>query len=308
MRGMSFSLTVKKEILSRELPKDCCAVAAAYAVACFGKYFDEKGVVLHTEQSAIAQYVKRLYARVGLQGKVYVKGKEESRLYEFAVKEPAEVDKLLALFGHTGRETTLRINSKNLLCDHCINSFVSTAFLCSGTITNPAREYNLEFLTSRYNLAQDFSALLKGHGFLPKYVRRKGANVVYFKASEQIEDLLTFMGAQSAALEIMNLKVFKDFRNKANRITNCETANIDKTVEASAETLRAIRFLREQNALDTMPQPLRQAAVLREENPDLSLKELAALFEPPLSKSGLSHRMKKLEQLASRLRERSPHG
>lgn len=308
MRGMSFSLTVKKEILSRELPKDCCAVAAAYAVACFGKYFDEKGVVLHTEQSAIAQYVKRLYARVGLQGKVYVKGKEESRLYEFAVKEPAEVDKLLALFGHTGRETTLRINSKNLLCDHCINSFVATAFLCSGTITNPAREYNLEFLTSRYNLAQDFSALLKGHGFLPKYVRRKGANVVYFKASEQIEDLLTFMGAQSAALEIMNLKVFKDFRNKANRITNCETANIDKTVEASAETLRAIRFLREQNALDTMPQPLRQAAVLREENPDLSLKELAALFEPPLSKSGLSHRMKKLEQLASRLRERSPHG
>ena len=305
---MSFSLTVKKEILSRELPKDCCAVAAAYAVACFGKYFDEKGVVLHTEQSAIAQYVKRLYARVGLQGKVYVKGKEESRLYEFAVKEPAEVDKLLALFGHTGRETTLRINSKNLLCDHCINSFVATAFLCSGTITNPAREYNLEFLTSRYNLAQDFSALLKGHGFLPKYVRRKGANVVYFKASEQIEDLLTFMGAQSAALEIMNLKVFKDFRNKANRITNCETANIDKTVEASAETLRAIRFLREQNALDTMPQPLRQAAVLREENPDLSLKELAALFEPPLSKSGLSHRMKKLEQLASRLRERSPHG
>ncbi len=305
---MSFSLTVKKEILSRELPKDCCAVAAAYAVACFGKYFDEKGVVLHTEQSAIAQYAKRLYARAGIQGKVYVKGKEESRLYEFAVKEPAEVDKLLALFGHTGREPALRINSKNLLCDHCINSFVATAFLCSGTITNPEREYNLEFLTSRYNLAQDFSALLKGHGFLPKYVRRKGANVVYFKASEQIEDLLTFMGAQSAALEIMNLKVFKDFRNKANRITNCETANIDKTVEASTETLRAIRFLRERDALDTLPQPLRQAAVLREENPDLSLKELAALFAPPLSKSGLSHRMKKLEQLADQLRERSPHG
>lgn len=304
---MSFSMTVKKEILSRELPKDCCAVAAAYAAACFGKYFDEKGVVLHTEQSSIAQYVKRLYARAGIQGKVYVKGKEESRIYEFAVKDPAEVDKLLALFGHSGRETTLRINSKNLVCDHCISSFVAAAFLCCGTMTNPEREYNLEFLSSRYNLAQDFSALLKGHGFLPKYVRRKGSNVIYFKASEQIEDLLTFMGAPGAALEIMNLKVYKDFRNKANRITNCETANIDKTVQASSETLQAIRFLREQDALEALPPQLYQAALLREENPDLALKDLAALFEPPLSKSGLSHRMKKIEQLAAQLRERNKH-
>lgn len=126
---------------------------------------------------------------------------------------------MLALFGHTGEEPSLRINSRNFTCEHCVSAFVAAAFLCCGTITNPQREYNLEFLSVRYNLILDFEALLLGHGFAPKHTRRKGSNVLYLKASEQIEDLLTFMGASGAALEIMNLKVYKDFRNKANRIT-----------------------------------------------------------------------------------------
>jgi hypothetical protein len=214
----------------------------------------------------------------------------------------------LQQFGHTGSEPSLRINSQNFVCEHCVGAFVASAFLCSGTITNPEKEYNLEFLSGRYQLMRDFSALLMGHGFAPKLTRRKGCNVLYFKASEQIEDMLTFMGASGAALQIMNLKVYKDFRNKANRITNCETANIDKTVAASSQTLEAIAFLREQGALDALPEPLRQAAAMREEYPDLSLKELAQQFSPPLSKSGLSHRMKKLEQLAKEQKERSQDG
>lgn len=95
----------------------------------------------------------------------------------------------------------------------------------------------------------DFSALLTGRGFVPRTILRKGSGVLYFKASEQIEDMLTFMGAQNAALEIMNLKVYKDFRNNANRLTNCETANIGKTASASAQTLYAIQLLRRHGAL-----------------------------------------------------------
>ena len=106
----------------------------------------------------------------------------------------------------------------------------------------------------------------------------------------------------------MNLKVYKDFRNKANRITNCETANIDKTVSASGQTLEAIAYLKKRGAFETLPAPLREAAALREQNPDLSLKELAGLVRPPLSKSGLSHRMKKLEQTAESLKERTRNG
>ncbi len=281
---MSFSQDVKKEIIAREAGGSCCAVAAAYGFACFGKYFDTRGVVLHTEQIAVAQYAKKMFAR------------------------PGEVRRMLALFGHTGEEPSLRINSRNFTCEHCVSAFVAAAFLCCGTITNPQREYNLEFLSVRYNLILDFEALLMGHGFAPKHTRRKGSNVLYLKASEQIEDLLTFMGASGAALEIMNLKVYKDFRNKANRITNCETANIDKTVSASGQTLEAIAYLKKRGAFETLPAPLREAAALREQNPDLSLKELAGLVRPPLSKSGLSHRMKKLEQTAESLKERTRNG
>ncbi|MEG0166734.1 MAG: DNA-binding protein WhiA, partial [Ruthenibacterium sp.] len=157
-------------------------------------------------------------------------------------------------------------------------------------------------------LSQGLTALLKGHDFLPGNIVRKGSNIIYFKASEQIEDLLTFMGASGAALQIMNTKVYKDIRNKANRITNCETANIDKIVAANQNTLQAIAYLRDHGALGALPEALRDAAVLREAAPEISLKALAAQFEPPLSKSGLSHRIKKIEQIADEMRERNVHG
>lgn len=305
---MSFSQEVKKEITARELPKRCCATAAAYGVACFGKYFDARGIVLHTEQLGVAQYAQKVLERAGIRGSAYPRSKEKSSLYEFSVKEEPQVRKLLALLGHTGQETTLRINSRNFMCEHCVHVFVAMAFLCCGTMTNPQKEYNLEFLSGRYNLMRDFEALLMGHGFSPRHTVRKGSNVLYIKSSEQIEDLLTFMGATNAALEIMNLKVYKNIRNKANRITNCETANIDKIVLANQNTLVAIAYLRQHGALEALPEALREAARKREENPDACLLDLAAQFDPPLSKSGLSHRMKKLEHIANEMKERAAHG
>lgn len=302
---MSFSQDVKQEIMNHVPSSGCCATAAAYGIACFGKYFDSKGTVLHTERTSIAQYAKKVFSLAGVEGKIYARGKEESRMYEFAVKEELQVQKLLLLFGHTGIEPSLRINSQNFCCEHCVQAFVAAAFLCSGTITDPTKEYNLEFLSNRYSLMQDFSALLMGHGFLPKITQRRGSNVLYFKASEQIEDMLTYMGASNASLQLMNLKVYKDIRNKANRITNCETANIDKIVSASGKTMEAIHYLREKNSFETLSESLKIAAAYREEYPDLPLKELALQFDPPLSKSGLSHRLKKIEQAAALLMERN---
>lgn len=306
--SISFSQAVKKEILSAENSTPCCAHATAYGMACFARTFDETGLVLHTETTAVAQLAKKLFAELGISGKIYVRGTQEARIYEFAVKEPPQIERMLEVFGHAQKMPSLRINSKNFVCEHCVGSFTAGAFLACGTMTNPQKEYNLEFVSSRYHLIQDFSALLKGRGFSPKYTLRKGNHILYFKASEQIEDMLTYMGASGAALEIMNLKVFKDFRNKANRITNCETANIDKTVQASGATLEAIQYLREHDALEGLPQALQEAARLRTEFPDLSLKELAEKFTPPLSKSGISHRMKKLEQAAKNLKERNENG
>ena len=196
-------------------------------------------------------------------------------LYEFNIRDAEQVTRLHELFGTTGRETSLQIDPGLIRCQTCVSAYIAMAFLCSGTVTDPQKEYNLEFLT------------------------KTGANV---------ERLLSFMGAADAATQISVLKAFKQVRNQTNRQTNCDTANLGKTARANAQTLKAIRYLQEQHALETLPEVLQQAAAKRLQYPDLSLTALCGCFDPAVSKSGLSHRMKKLEALAENLRQRQQEG
>ena len=129
-------------------------------------------------------------------------------------------------------------------------------------------------------------------------------NLVYVKSCDNVERILSFMGAAEASAQLSAQKAVKQMRNQINRHTNCDTANLGKTARANAQTLKAIRFLEEQGALETLPEALQQAAARRLEYPDLSLAALCGCFDPPMSKSGLSHRMKKLEALADALRQR----
>lgn len=156
---MSFSQDVKAEILRRKITRPCCCTAAAYAVACFGKYFDERGIVLQTETEGVAQFAQRMYARCGITGSLLRKERPAGPVFEFSVAEPAQVRKLLALFGHTGRETALRIRPGCFKCQNCVSCFVSTAFLCCGTATDPEKGYNIEFLSTRYQLSQQLEAI-----------------------------------------------------------------------------------------------------------------------------------------------------
>mgnify|MGYP004440253817 FL=1 len=132
--------------------------------------------------------------------------------------------------------------------------------------------------------------------------------LIYVKTGANVERLLRFMGAADAATQISVLKAFKQVRNQTNRQTNCDTANLGKTARANAQTLKAIRYLQEQHALETLPEVLQQAAAKRLQYPDLSLTALCGCFDPAVSKSGLSHRMKKLEALAENLRQRQQEG
>ena len=237
---MSFSQEVKNEILRRKISKPCCNMAAAYAVACFGKYFDDRGVVLQTENEGVATFAQKLYRRCGVQGTVLSKERTTGPVYEFSVKDPAEVAKLLTLFGHTGKEPTLRIRPENFKCQSCMQAFISTAFLCCGTMTDPEKSYNLEFLSTRHYLSQQLEAMLAEHDFHPHRALRKGANTIYIKAADHIEDLLTFMGAGGAAMRIMNQRLYNEMRNKTNRLSNCETANLGKSVQAAVQVQLAI--------------------------------------------------------------------
>ena len=301
---MSFSQEIKQEIAGRKIMRPCCAQAASYAAACFGRYFDERGVAVQTELQSVALFIKRMYQLCGISGTIQEREWGDGVLYEFEVSEPEEVARMLQLFGRTGQEANLRIDPKLLSCSGCISSFIATAFVCCGTATDPKKEYTLEFTTNRYNLARDFEALLGEHEFSPHRTQRKGTNVVYVKASERVEDLLTFMGASNSAMALMSDKIYKDLRNKANRLTNCETANMAKAAIANAHTARAIRYLQECNALESLPEELQQVARLRLEYPELSLAKLAPLVDPPISKSGLAHRLKKLETIAQQMKER----
>jgi len=298
---LSFSQEVKNEILRRKISKPCCNMAAAYAVACFGKYFDDRGVVLQTENEGVATFAQKLYRRCGVQGTVLSKERTTGPVYEFSVKDPAEVAKLLTLFGHTGKEPTLRIRPENFKCQSCMQAFISTAFLCCGTMTDPEKSYNLEFLSTRHYLSQQLEAMLAEHDFHPHRALRKGANTIYIKAADHIEDLLTFMGAGGAAMRIMNQRLYNEMRNKTNRLSNCETANLGKSVQAAVQVQLAIEKLQAAGAMNTLPENLRQTAKLRMQYPDLPLAKLAQKFDPPVSKAGLSHRMKKIQEAAARL-------
>ena len=297
---MSFSQDVKNEILRRKIQRPCCTQAAAYAVACFGKYFDDHGVVLQTEHEGIANLARKLYEHCGIRGTVLAKERSSGTVYEFSVKDTEEVRKMLELFGHTGREPALRIRPDCFVCRDCVSHFLSTAFLCCGTATDPEKGYTLEFLSTRYHVSRQLEAILSEHDFRPHRTLRKGANVVYIKASDQIEDLLTFMGAGGAAMRVMEQRMYNDMRNRTNRLSNCETANLGKSVQAAVQVQMAIRTLEEAGALETLPEPLRETARLRMEYPDLTLARLAEKFDPPVSKAGLSHRFKRIQEAARR--------
>ena len=264
--------------------------AAAYGIACFAKYFDAKGLVVQTEQQETVQAAQQLFARCGVQGEILHKQRPSGVLYEFNIRAPEQVARVHELFGTTGSETSLQIDPRLIRCQTCVSAYIGAAFLCSGTVIDPQKEYNLEFLTSRTNLA-------------PHRTRRNGVNLIYVKTGANVERLLSFMGAGNAAEEMHAQKAFKQVRNQTNRQTNCDTANLGKTARANAQTLKAIRFLEDQNALSTLPEVLQEAAAKRMQYPDLSLTALCGCFEPPVSKSGLSHRMKKLEALAENLRQ-----
>ena len=171
-------------------------------------------------------------------------------------------------------------------------------FLAGGSVTDPDKGYHLEMVTSHYNVARELPALLRESGFEPKSAQRKANYVTYFKQSAYIEDFLTAIGSPVAAMGIMNAKAEKNLRGSINRRVNCEAANLDKTVDASLVQIEAIRTLEERGMLEQLPEKLKETAILRRENPELTLTQLAALCVPPVTKSALNHRLRKLMALA----------
>ncbi len=301
---MSFSADVKNELAEVRPQKGCCLAAQCYGMLEFAHAYCGSEVSLQTEHSAVAAVYSAFLKECCLipAPAVQVK-KRRGDFFVAQVEEPWARARTLERFGHSVTDTSVRMNRANIDCDGCAAALLRGAFLVCGAVSNPETAYHLEFSMPYYNLSKDLLALLRELDFSAKYVCRKGTHVIYLKESEQIEDCLTLMGAQSAALEVMGAKVIKSIRNDVNRANNCETANIDKTVAAAGAHMDAIYRLEKAGALDSLPEQLQSIARLRVDNPEMSLRELAELCDPPLTRSGLNHRLQRILEAAEKLTE-----
>ncbi len=189
-------------------------------------------------------------------------------------------------------------------CDVCLREFLRAAFIMCGSVTDPAKQYHLDFSSSDEGVIKIISAVLEKAGFVAGHGKRKNCFIVYFKDSDIISDLLVYLGATASAFEIMNGKILKEVRNNANRLVNCDTANIEKTINASQKYIEAIEYIKSREALSTLPSELREVSELRIKFTQASLNELASKCQPPITKSGMKHRLEKILQYAEELKNR----
>ncbi len=194
-------------------------------------------------------------------------------------------------------EEQYRIPAELVENDCCKRALIKGAFLGGGTVIDPRKNYNLELATPYPNLAKDMQKLLSEVGFSFKSFQRKGKEVLYLKNSEAISDFLSYIGAFRAQMDLLNIKIEKEIRNEFNRTANSETANLEKTIAASVEQVRVIEELQKRIGLENLPEDLQAVALLRLAHKEASLSELGQMMNPPLSKSGVNHRLKKLMQL-----------
>lgn len=306
---MSFTSEIKGELCKIENKRECCLRAECYGAWLFSRCFGRKETAYVTENGGVARRMLELAAAgAGVSGELsYGVSRRRRTAYRVSLPDEDSRLQLLAAFGHTGREPSLRLNRAALENDCCIAAFLRGAFLTCGMATDPGKEYHLEFAVPYRNLANGLYTLLSevsAFPVTPSLSARKGGYVAYLKEAGQIEDLLTYLGAAGASMEMMQVRMYKDARNDINRKANFETANMDKTISASARQTAAIAAIADSRGLDSLPDSLRELAVLRLENPDMTLRQLSERLG--VSRSGVNHRLQKLLELGEKLLESQP--
>ena len=296
---MSFSNEVKTELCRWALSPKSCARAEAYGVLLFCHSFTDNEVKIVTGCPAFAQRLPELFKRAfrvtfDRKPEGAAQGKET-----FLITEEGKRAAIGETLGYDpGATLAHHINLALLEEDACRTAFLRGAFLAGGSVSDPAKSYHLELCTSHYSVSRELPALLREVGFEPKQTTRKSNYVTYMKSSETIADFLTALGAPLASMELMNAKLEKHLRGSVNRRVNCDSANLDKAVDAALEQVEAIQRYARTRGLDSLPDKLRETAELRLAHPELTLSQLSVLFQPPITKSALNHWLRELLDLA----------
>ena len=285
---MSFSQDQKADIISQSVKSSCCKRALVQGVLAARGRVDLDNISISVDSSDAAEFIKELILDV------YSKNADEvtstiggrRKILSFGAKSAV---KYLSDISQVG----LNYSEK---CPMCQSFFLRGVFLAAGRVSDPTKQYSLEFsVGERTELLFDFLSSLE---LTPRISVKKNETVIYFRNSSMLEDFFALANMNQTAFDIMNAKIKGELRNTANRIANCETNNIDRAVSASISQISLIEELVERGLISLLPDELQQTAMFRMENRDMSLSQMAGAITPPISKSGLSHRLKKITQMA----------
>ena len=292
---MSFSGDAKAEICRQKIERTCCAIAECCGILMYCNTFTAEKIRISTMNSDFINRLPKLFRKAfDIEFDCIPAEKTQGRK-NLMITQPEKIRKICNSFGFEMQETiALHVNFALLEEECCKVSYIRGAFLAGGSVTNPEKGYHLELSTSHKSAARETCSILQEMSFQPGESSRAGNTLLYFKQSDHIADFLTTIGAPLTAMGVMTAKVDKEMRNTVTRQINCDSANADKTVAAAQEQISAIRRFSARYGLDALPEDLKAAALLRITNPESSLADLAKLSMPPVSKSCLSHRLKKI--------------
>ena len=313
---MSFSIKVKNELANHISNATHCRIAelAALISMCGSVIIDENNnykIRVKTETQPTAEKIKKLLWKT-FKVDVDISTRENAyskvgRTYTLLVGDHQQALKIL--------QATKLINENNeigenfsitnnivIMKDCCKRAFIRGAFMAAGSISDPNKSYHFEIKSNSEKKAKQLIELLENYNIDGKMVARKGGYVVYIKEGEGIVDVLNVMEAHVSLMEMENVRILKGMSNYYNRQVNCETANIKKTVATSVRQIDDIDFIIQNKGIDYLPEKLQDIAWVRKENPDASLQELGEMLDPPLGKSGVNHRLRKICQIAQELR------
>ncbi len=317
---MSFSSRVKEE-LSRQISsaRHCRIAEIAAILSLCGRIQisaeDRYCIRIHTENVAVARKYFTLLKKtfnivtdVTIRRNVHLR---KNHVYTVTVgnHEDAlrvlQATKLIGPDGEIGENLSV---IRNVVTQQacCRRAFIRGAFLAAGSISDPEKFYHFEIVCAAEAKAEQLREIMSTFQLDAKIVKRKKYYVVYIKEGSQIVDVLNVMEAPVSLMELENIRILKEMRNSVNRQVNCETANINKTVAASVKQIRDIEYIRDTIGFESLPENLEQVAQARLLKPDATLKELGEALEPPVGKSGVNHRLRRLSELAEKLREQAP--
>lgn len=295
---MSFSSDVKRELMAINDAGRHCQIAMLSAIINICGIYDGEKIILSSENSDVIDKAYELIKSI-----FNVELSKESG-FKISITDNTIVNNLMNMLDLKTDNTysDYIINPLIVSSECCKRAYIRGAFICTGSVTDPEKNYHLEFSNTDYDHCVDLKKLILSFGIEAKIVERKNHYVLYIKEGEQIVDMLNIMSAHKALMELENVRIVKDLRNNLNRIVNCEAANINKVVSAAVKQINAIEYIRNTVGLNYLSPQLREMAKLRLEYPDMSLKELGTKLNPPVGKSGVNHRLSKIMKIEKQLK------